>query len=389
MILQGQTFQNSIDLYAGYHTAEPFWVLPDKRISLDLFDDNNIEVVIENVMPDMIIHLAAITSPGICEKNPIDAYKVNCPLRLIEIVKNYVPNCIFVFTSTDLIYDGENAPYLTPTFNRKSEREEVIQQEHEVIHDEKPETIYGKTKLLFEKSVLTLRNGIVLRLSNMLGKPYEYRLNGVKFMHFLYDSYKRKAFIGLRYDEKRSFVFVNDVLKIIAKFIDLGLFNSHANQRFLLPNILTGRDDDIKNVITMPVEPSSRIFNVGGPAGISRLYLASLLTEVMNNELELLDVSTKLPVAPNNNPLLSNDQKRDDNGGNNRVDPSSNILLNSEINSMKWSVHATSNLESIKESGIQNPRDVTMNVDHTEIFFDMKMTHPRDTIKSVISYFDI
>jgi dTDP-4-dehydrorhamnose reductase len=391
MILQEHSLLDSIDLYAGYHTSEPFWVSPDKRILLNLSDKNKIEKVIENIMPDMIIHLAAITSPGLCEKIPIEAYEINSPVEFIEIVKKHVPNCLFIFASTDLIYDGESAPYSIIN-NRPSERGNLIQQEDEVMHDERPETIYGKTKLLFEESVLTLRNGVVLRLSNMLGKPYAYRLNGVKFMHFLYESYKSKAFIGLRYDEKRSFVFVNDVLKIIAKFIDHGLLNSCANKRFL-PRTLTREGDNIKNVITMPIEPSLRIFNIGGPVGISRLHLASLLAEVLNNDLELVDFSTKLPLSRSVNPLISNDYKKNNDKSDTKIHidthSTTKLKIDNEINLIKWSVHATSNQESIKESGVLNPRDVTMNVDYTETFFAMKMTPPRDTIKFLISYFDI
>lgn len=382
---------DSIDLYAGYHTSEPAWVSPDKRILLDLCDRNKIEQVIENMMPDMIIHLAAITSPGLCEKNPIEAYEVNSPVKFIEIVKKHVPNCLFIFTSTDLIYDGESAPYSILNNNRPSERENLIQQKDIVVHDERPETIYGITKFLFEKSVLTLRNGVVLRLSNMLGKPYTYRLNGVKFMHFLYDSYKSKTFIGLRYDEKRSFVFVNDVLTIIAKFIDHGLLNSCVNKRFL-PRILTGENINIKNVITMPIAPSLRIFNIGGPVGISRLHLASLLAEVMNIELDLVDFSTKLPLPPSIvNTLISNEYKKKYDKSDTKIiidTHSTKLEIDNETNSSKWSVHATSNQDSIKESGVLNPRDVTMNVDYTETFFDMKMSPPRDTIKFLISYFD-
>lgn len=115
----------------------------------------------------------------------------------MEALKRYNPDCRLVYSSTDLVYDGESPPYKANTLLPK------------------PESIYGLTKLSFEEHVLSLKNGVILRLSNMLGPPFVYRNAGTKFLQWLLESYKKKDTVGLRYDEIRSFVLVNDVIDII------------------------------------------------------------------------------------------------------------------------------------------------------------------------------
>jgi dTDP-4-dehydrorhamnose reductase len=60
--------------------------------------------------PDVIIHLAAISFPNICEKDPQRGERVNNPPSFVEAVKTYVPNALVILTSSSLVYDGEHAP---------------------------------------------------------------------------------------------------------------------------------------------------------------------------------------------------------------------------------------------------------------------------------------
>jgi dTDP-4-dehydrorhamnose reductase len=54
----------------------------------------------------------------------------------VDAVRRHVPHCLLVFTSTDLVYDGEGPPYVA-----------------DPAAPPRPATVYGETKLAFEHEV--------------------------------------------------------------------------------------------------------------------------------------------------------------------------------------------------------------------------------------------
>ena len=333
MILTDTMFQSlSIDLFATYNASNPpDWVAEDHSIKFDLKDDAITDSIISSIKPNIIIHLAAVTSPAACDKDPEEALRINSPKYLIEAVQRHVPNCLFIFTSTDLVYDGEYSPYKADVTVRPS-----------------PETVYGQTKRNFEELVMNLKNGVVLRLSNMIGPKYVYRPVGTKFMQWLYEAYCKKDFIGLRSDEIRSFVFVDDVLLVIR----------HAILKTIRVYELPNQTVEVNDFRIF--DASNRLFNIGGPIGLSRLDLATLVAESMSGKLLVLPTPDLL------SPILSSGES--DNPNN-------------------WNVYATTNIESVLSSGIKNPRDVTMDITNTESTFNMTFTKPKDFVEIVIRSF--
>lgn len=148
-----------LDVFAAYSRAVPHWVPETRRVHLDLSDTASVRSAIETVRPDIIIHTAALSAPMVCHKDARDAYAVNSPVALIDVVQELVPECLFLFTSTDMVYDGEHAPYKPTALNSNTS-----------AADPTPVNVYGETKLAFERQVLRLKYGTVLRLSNMIGK---------------------------------------------------------------------------------------------------------------------------------------------------------------------------------------------------------------------------
>lgn len=190
-----------------------------------------------------------------------------------------------------------------------------------------PATTYGLTKLSFEAKVLSLKQGYVLRLSNMIGPDYKYMNVGCKFMQWLYESFTTKAFVGLRYDEIRSFVYVNDVTRLIEKIILLSLSKSSM--------ALGG------------------VYNVGGPRGLSRLDLARVLSRCRGTDIIVVDRE--------NTSIHSDDEA--------------------------WRVYGVLNSEGVLASGIKNPRDVTMSIIKTEQVFEFSFTNIDEAINECVSTF--
>lgn len=145
----------------------------------------------------------------------------------------------------------------------------------------------------------------------------------------------------MRYDEVRSFVFVNDVVEIIIKCIISSL----------LPNIdsITLNNFECWNIPNISSLQTDRIFNVGGPVGLSRLDLAQILS---NSKGVILNIN--------------NDN--------------TNTNANSNDNDKVWNVFKQTNEECNISTGIISPKDVTMNVQLTEQIFNIKFKTMNEVI---------
>ena len=227
------------EVFGTFCGHPPLWLEEARRLRVDLADPHGVEAAISTVRPEAVVHLAAISSPGACERDEARATSVNCPSALVDAVARLVPDCLFVFTSTDLVYDGEHAPY-SPDLPHA---------------DLPPVNAYGRSKLSGEMQVLRLRNAVVLRLSNIIGPSFAYEPAGTKFLEWLCRACLRREYCDLRFDELRSFVYVEDVVKTIVCLLQRGLPRS-------------GLD-------------AGRVLNVGGPRGLSRLDLGVLVAEVL------------------------------------------------------------------------------------------------------------
>lgn len=78
---------------------------------VDLTQADAVDALIERVAPDGVIHAAALSQPNHCERFPEQSYAVN-----VLATENLAKICgdrgiPFVFTSTDQVFDGQQAPY--------------------------------------------------------------------------------------------------------------------------------------------------------------------------------------------------------------------------------------------------------------------------------------
>ena len=236
--------QSEISIHITYNSKVPTWIDSSLCHQLNFIEDAKVIDLIETCKPDIFIHLAAITSPVGCEKDPELTRKINCPALIIDTLQVVNPNCLFIFSSTDLVYEGNAPPY--------DEGSPLT-----------PGTVYGKTKASFENHVLKLKYGVVLRLSNMIGPKFCLEKVGVKFLEWLVDMKNKREYIGLFHDQLRSFVSVMDVVRII----------SMAIKTFIIV------DKDNSVVIL------NGVFNLGGPSSYSRLDLAQILCDVTSTRL--------------------------------------------------------------------------------------------------------
>ena len=162
-------------------------------MSVDLADPQQLNRL-EKLSFDAVIHLAAYADTTACEQKPEWTSKVNIDIThgLCELAKKKaVP---FVFTSTDLVFNGR-----TPPYSEDSVKEAVNQ--------------YGKQKAMAEDIVLsTYPQALICRLSLMYGHAHA-RPNS--YFNQLYQQLKSGQKVRLFADEYRSVVSAGSVVHFI------------------------------------------------------------------------------------------------------------------------------------------------------------------------------
>lgn len=117
---------------------------------VDFADPGALTSAFREARPDVILHAAAISSAEACRRDPGTARLVNtdATARLAALAAKAKARLVFV--STDLVFDGEHAPY--------REEDPAV-----------PVSVYGRTKLEAEGPVRAMTRGLVARVSLLYG----------------------------------------------------------------------------------------------------------------------------------------------------------------------------------------------------------------------------
>ncbi len=180
--------------------------------SLRSFSQNDIARFLEGVNPDAIIHTAAISDIGTCEKDPEASHRANVELPL-WLAQSEIKTVIF---STDQVYSGcmSSGPY----------------KEDEVL----PANTYARHKLEMEEKCLTVNpDTVLLRATWMYDMPiYQVANRGNFLVNMLFQ--KEAAFSKTQH---RAVTYVREVARNTVKAIHLpgGVYNfGSENDRTIL-----------------------------------------------------------------------------------------------------------------------------------------------------------
>lgn len=105
------------------------------KVSLDITNENNVNEVINEYKPDVVINCAAHTAVDKCETDEENAYKINALGPKYLAAATYAIGSEIVQVSTDYVFDGEGSSPLTE------------------LDAANPQTVYGNTKLQGENLV--------------------------------------------------------------------------------------------------------------------------------------------------------------------------------------------------------------------------------------------
>ncbi|MBD3266219.1 sugar nucleotide-binding protein [bacterium] len=231
------------------YSSNPVEMSGCNAFSLDITDPQSIKSCFEQCDPAVIVHCAALASGKTCQDDPPYARAVN-----IKGTENLLsafnrPDGFFIYISTDLVFDGEHAPY----------------RETDESH---PVSVYGNSKREAEQYVLnTCSNSLVLRPPLMYG-PITGMGKG-SFAQWIDTQFQTAGKVNLFCDEVRTPAYVYDIAEAVKRLI---------------------------------ADPGpERIYHVGGPERITRSAFGYKLAEIRGydarkiHETYLADMSTGYP----------------------------------------------------------------------------------------------
>lgn len=122
----------------------------ETAVTCDLRDPAAVAGLLDEVRPDLLVHLAALTDVDGCETDPVAAYEANvrATANLVDWLSAHAPATRFIYVSTDQVYDAPGPS-----------AEEVV----------RPRNVYALTKLWGEDHARRLAAALVLRLNFFAG----------------------------------------------------------------------------------------------------------------------------------------------------------------------------------------------------------------------------
>jgi dTDP-4-dehydrorhamnose reductase len=218
----------------GTYFSQDFSIAGVTGVKVDLRDFNAIKQIFQSIKPDAVIHLAAQSSPNFCQNSPGESQTINvtASCNIAGLCADYsIP---YVFTSTDLVFDGLNPPY--------TETDAVC-----------PVNLYGEQKVMAEVGILA-----------------RYPLTAVCRMPFMF---------GVAPAPATSFM--QSFIQTLREGKELGLFTDEFRTPVSGKTAVQG--------LLLALEKVNGTIHLGGKERISRYDFGRLLVEVLQLPAGLKD----------------------------------------------------------------------------------------------------
>lgn len=192
-------FNEKYDIYAPSHSE------------LDITDEKSVFTLFDSIKPDFVIHSAAISDVGMCEKEPEVSWKINVDgSRNIAAASAYLRSkCLLC--SSDQVYFGSSI--------------KEAHKEDETVH---PANIYGQEKKRAEEECLEANPScIILRLSWMYDTAALHGKEHSDFFRTLISRLRSSDALSYPIYDIRGITDVNEVIRNFDKSweLDGGIYN--------------------------------------------------------------------------------------------------------------------------------------------------------------------
>ncbi len=192
---------------------------------MDITSEASCLQYMDEVKPELVIHLAAISNMATCEKNPEDSYQVNLlgAMNVANACKSV--GAKMIFASSDQVYNGS-------TSSEMGKETDVLT----------PKNVYANHKLEAERYVIETAGAVCLRLPWMCDAIREEYPAHADFFANLNKGLEKKIAMKFLASERRSITNVNDVIENIMKMAEVpsGAYNFAATGYYNVYEIASG-----------------------------------------------------------------------------------------------------------------------------------------------------
>lgn len=193
---------------------EKYEIFTPAHSEMDIMDKASVKVYLESVKPDIIIHCAAVSDVGACDREPKRSWEINVTgsENIAEIGKGVGAKCIMC--SSDQVYMGS-----------------TIKTPHLETEKVEPCNEYGRQKLTMEQKCLEKNpDSVLLRLSWMYDVKRRNEQERSNFMTKLLNDIRENKELFFPVHDMRGITNVSEVVKNMEKVFYLpgGVYNFGA-----------------------------------------------------------------------------------------------------------------------------------------------------------------
>ena len=110
-----QAFSKQYDIVGTYFRNQPD-DLAIEWVRINLLETPQIIKLIKKEQPDLVVHLAAISNAAFCEQHPALSHHINVYTTIALAEASKTVGIPMIFASTDLVFNGNSAPYAEDDF---------------------------------------------------------------------------------------------------------------------------------------------------------------------------------------------------------------------------------------------------------------------------------
>ena len=259
-------------VYSCYNDTKPSNGIP---VKLDLTNQNNIKETINQIKPDRIIHLAAMTGVDQCEEQQDLAIKINETATETIAKEAAKQHAFFVYVSTDYVFDGK----------------EGMKKE-----DDSPNPIgfYGKSKLAGEIALNMVASGWCIARTST---PFGLHPKKKSFPLWVKENMESKKEIPILVDQFTSPTYVPNLSKMLIEVATkqisgiIHLAGATRISRYEFAEIIADKLDLDKKLI-IPTKTEDMKWRAQRPKDSS--LDVSLATEILNEKPQKIEQSLEL-----------------------------------------------------------------------------------------------
>jgi len=262
-------------VYSCYNDSNPQNGIPTK---LDLTNQNYTKSILNEIQPNVVIHLAAMTSVDLCETEQDLAMTINAKATEILAKESAKQKAFFVYVSTDYVFNGK--------IGMKKENDSP-----------NPLGFYGKSKLAGETALNSLASGWCIARTST---PFGIHSTKKSFPVWVKENLESKKEISVLTDQYTSPTYVPNLSKMLIEVATrqitgiIHLAGASKISRYALAEMVADRLN-LDKILLKPANISEMNWKAKRPQDSS--LDVSLATEILDEKPQLIEQSLDLFLA--------------------------------------------------------------------------------------------